>query len=68
MLYKKNKVWIFFFFFFTLMDKRKSSSITTSSPRDIPVRVIDDEIIPSRSYYSSHLHVEPGKLSFLPLF
>ncbi|CAO3663502.1 unnamed protein product [Rhizopus stolonifer] len=42
------------------MDRKRSNSLSTSSPRDIPVRIIDDEIIPSRSYYSSHLHVEPA--------
>ncbi|CEG82350.1 Putative Sulfate transporter family protein [Rhizopus microsporus] len=48
------------------MDKRRSSSFSTTSPKDIPVRIIDDEIIPSRSYYSAHLHVdsnEPPKYS-----
>lgn len=36
----------------------------SSSPRDIAgsiSRAIVDEEVPSRSYYSSHLNIEPGK-------
>ncbi|KAI9247323.1 sulfate transporter family-domain-containing protein [Sporodiniella umbellata] len=43
-----------------MMDRTKSNSLTNSSPRDIPVRMMDDEVIPSRSYYSSHFHVSPA--------
>ena len=32
-----------------------------SSPRDIP-KVVVEEDVPSRSYYSSHINIEPGKI------
>jgi hypothetical protein len=47
------------------MSRRNSSTIVVSqgsSPRDINGSVpnVVDEEIPSRSYYSSHLAIEPG--------
>jgi hypothetical protein len=48
------------------MDRRNSSAVHLdqgSSPRDIIQgslpKVVDEEL-PSRSYYSSHIHIEPG--------
>ena len=51
------------------MSRRNSSTLVVSqgsSPRDIngSVSNVVDEEIPSRSYYSSHLAIEPGGNNF----
>lgn len=49
------------------MDRRNSSAAQEdegSSPRDIIQNTLPnvvDEELPSRSYYSSHIHMDPGK-------
>lgn len=41
--------------------RQADESSSSSSPRDIKIpKVVVDEEIPSRSYYSSHINIEPG--------
>jgi hypothetical protein len=55
------------------MDRRNSSAIYSdqgSSPRDIHgslPNVVDEEL-PSRSYYSSHIHIDPGIYLYIYMY